>query len=232
SYTAEEKAKYGFARSEMYEANLAGTVNPYDRHVFLCYKSHAAWPSHVENSDSDLIPKLFASALQARKNDITPKTRLTICASGDDVNLADGDVLIFPERVIYRGLKDTDVDKFVEDVLVNGKTWGDRLPEELTGSYVFICAHSNRDLRCGVCGPILIEKFNEVIKAKDLRSQIRVTACSHIGGHKYAGNIIVFCENAQGKVVGNWYGYVTPDDVPELIEKQITKGEVVERIWR
>lgn len=28
------------------------------------------------------------------------------------------------------------------------------------------------------------------------------------------------------------YGYVTPDDVPELLDKHIGKGEIVERLWR
>ncbi|KAL3619105.1 hypothetical protein CASFOL_036675 [Castilleja foliolosa] len=78
------------------------------------------------------------------------------------------------------------------------------MQEELTGSYVFVCAHNNRDRRCGVCGPILIEKFKELIGSKDLQNQILVAACSHIGGHKYAGNVIIFSANPDGKVAGNW----------------------------
>ena len=65
--------KHGFRRPEMYSTNLAGTVDAYDRHVFLCYKSPEAWASRVENSESDPLPKLLASALKARKNDITVK---------------------------------------------------------------------------------------------------------------------------------------------------------------
>ncbi|KAL3636643.1 hypothetical protein CASFOL_018942 [Castilleja foliolosa] len=232
STSVEDNTKYGFERAEMFQSSLAGTVDPYDRHVFLCYKTHESWPSRVEDSDSDPLPKLLASALKARKNDIRVKTRLTICEGGDDVNLSDGDVLIFPEMTIYRGLKESDVDSFVEDVLVNGKPWESRVQEELTGSYVFVCAHNNRDRRCGVCGPILIEKFKELIGSKDLQNQILVAACSHIGGHKYAGNVIIFSANPDGKVAGNWYGYVTPSDVLELLEKQIGKGEVIDRIWR
>ena len=64
---------YGFRRSEMYQSNLAGTVDPYDRHVFLCYKSPEAWASRVEDSESDPLPKLLSSALKARKNDINVK---------------------------------------------------------------------------------------------------------------------------------------------------------------
>ncbi|KAL0461709.1 UNVERIFIED_CONTAM: Altered inheritance of mitochondria protein 32 [Sesamum latifolium] len=232
STAAEDNAKYGFERAEMYESNLAGTVDPYERHVFLCYNSHELWPSRVEDSDSDPLPKLLASALKARKNDISLKTRLTICERSDDVKLSDGDVLIFPEMVIYRGLKDSDVDSFVEDVLVNGKPWLSGVQEELTGSYVFVCAHNNRDRRCGVCGPVLIQKFKEEIESKDLKNQVFVTACSHVGGHKYAGNVIIFSAAPDGKIAGNWYGYVTPSDVLELLDKQIGEGEIIHRIWR
>ncbi|XP_075505389.1 altered inheritance of mitochondria protein 32-like [Primulina tabacum] len=228
----EETTKYGFERAEMYQKNLAGTVNPYERHLFLCYKSHESWPSHVENSESDPLPTLLASALKARKKDIQVQTRLTICEGGDDVKLSDGDVMIFPDMIVYRDLKDSDVDSFVDDVLVSGNPWVSGIPEELTGSYVFVCAHNNRDRRCGLCGPVLIEKFKEEIEYRNLKNQVFVTACSHVGGHKYAGNVITFSADPEGKIVGNWYGYVTPNDVVELLDQQIVKGQVIDRIWR
>ncbi|KAL1553359.1 altered inheritance of mitochondria protein 32-like [Salvia divinorum] len=228
----DDDAKYGFERSEMYQTNLAGTVDYFERHVFLCYKSHDSWPSKVEDSDSDPLPKNFASALKARRSDIKIKTRLTICEAAYDMNLSDGDVLIFPQMIVYRGLTESDFDNFVEDVLVSGKPWVSGVQEELNGSFVFVCAHNNRDRRCGVCGPPLIEKFKEEIASKNLSDPVFVAACSHIGGHKYAGNVIIFSADSDGKVAGNWYGYVTPSDVLELIDTQIGNGEVIERIWR
>ncbi|XP_048433578.1 disease resistance protein Roq1-like [Pyrus x bretschneideri] len=44
-------------------------------HVFLCYKTLEAWPWCIEGSESDPLPKFFASALKACKNDITAKVR-------------------------------------------------------------------------------------------------------------------------------------------------------------
>lgn len=72
-FNDEEIVKFGFKRSEMYSSNLAGTVDSYDRHVFLCYKSHESWPSRIEDSDADLLPKRLAAALKARKTDIKIK---------------------------------------------------------------------------------------------------------------------------------------------------------------
>ncbi|GAA0160067.1 hypothetical protein LIER_16705 [Lithospermum erythrorhizon] len=229
----EDDVKYGFKRGEMYESNINGTVDPpYARHVFLCYKSHQAWPPRLEASDADPLPKLFAQTLKARRNDIKIRTRFTVCEGGEDIGLLDGDVLLFPEMIKYSGLEETNVESFVDDVLVSGKQWDFGVPEELTGSYVFVCAHNLRDRRCGVCGPVLIEKFKEETVAKDLNDQVFVTACSHIGGHKYAGNLIIFSAGAEGKINGHWYGYVTPDDVTELLDEHIGKGKIIQRIWR
>lgn len=68
-----DDVKFGFQRSEMYKGTLAGTVDAYDRHVFLCYKDPESWAPRVEASDTDLLPKLLASAFKARKDDITVK---------------------------------------------------------------------------------------------------------------------------------------------------------------
>jgi len=87
-------------------------------------------------------------------------------------------------------------------------------------------------VRCGVCGPVLIEKLNEEIELRGLKDQISVTACSHVGGHKYAGNVIIYSPGPDEKIMGHWYGYVTPNDVPELLDQHIAKGEVIQRLWR
>ncbi|KAM1015270.1 hypothetical protein ACFX13_045844 [Malus domestica] len=54
--------------------------------------------------------------------------------------------------------------------------------------------------------------------------KVFVTACSHIGGHKYAGNLIIYSPGSDGSITGHWYGYVTPDNVPELLDQHIGKG--------
>ncbi|KAJ9564209.1 hypothetical protein OSB04_000175, partial [Centaurea solstitialis] len=223
----DDNVKFGFNRTEMYTEKLAGTAIAYDRHVILCYKTHETWPARVESSD---FPKLLAGALKARKNDIPVKTLLTICEGREGTELADGDVLLFPEMVKYRGLKEADIRSFVDEVVVNVKPWSSGVQETMTGSHVFVCAHNNRDRRCGVCGPILIKKFKEEAELRGLKN-VSVNACSHVGGHKYAGNLIIYSVQ-DGKVCGHWYGYVTPDDVPALLDQHIGKGEIIERIWR
>ncbi|XP_076885134.1 altered inheritance of mitochondria protein 32-like [Bidens hawaiensis] len=214
--------KFGFKRPDMYAEKLTGTAIAYDRHVILCYKTHELWPSRVESSDAHPLPKVLAGALKAHL--------LTICEGRDGTELSDGDVLLFPEMIKYRGLKEPDINSFVDEVIVNRKLWSAGVQETMMGTHVFVCAHSSRDKRCGFCGPILISKFKEEIELRGL-DKVSVTACSHVGGHKYAGNLII-CNVRDNKVCGHWYGYVTPSDVPELLDNHIGKGEIIDRIWR
>ncbi|KAL2335741.1 hypothetical protein Fmac_016954 [Flemingia macrophylla] len=232
SATALDGAKHGFSRPEMYRENLAGTVDAYDRHLFLCYKSRLAWPPRVEASDADPLPKRLAAVSKARKNDVAVKTKLTVCEAPEEAGFSDGDVLIFPDMIKYRGLEESNVEGFYDDVIVNGKEWSGGEQGVLRGSHIFVCAHGSRDVRCGVCGPVLMEKLNQEIQLRGLKDQISVLACSHVGGHKYAGNVIIFCPGPDGKIMGHWYGYVTPDDVPALLDQQIAKGEVIQKLWR
>lgn len=69
--SAEEDEKFGFSRPEMYKSNLAGTVDQYDRHVFVCFRGPESWLPRVE--ETDLLPKLFSSVVKSRKDDIAIK---------------------------------------------------------------------------------------------------------------------------------------------------------------
>lgn len=96
------------------------------------------------------------------------------------------------------------MDGFVDDVFVNGRPWASGVPEVLVGCHIFVCAHGSRDRRCGVCGPALIQKLNEEIELRGLKDQVFVSPCSHIGGHKYAGNLIIYSPDQEGKITGHW----------------------------
>ncbi|KAL5718147.1 hypothetical protein ACHQM5_011083 [Ranunculus cassubicifolius] len=221
----DEDFTVGFKRPEMNSESFPKPANPYDRHVFLAFDSALSWPKKVEAA-----PLSGALNKALKKADIGKKVKFTVI-EGD--GLSNGDVLIFPEMIKYRNLTAEDVEGFVEDVLVK-ETISQALgePEKLSGYYVFVCAHAERDKRCGVCGPVLIDEFKKEIAEKGLTEQVFVSACSDVGGQKYAGNVIIFGANSDEKVMGHWYGYVTPEDVPQLLDKHIGKGEIIGRLWR
>jgi len=212
---------------------LVGSVDLYERHVFLRHNQPADWPSKVEAADYDPLPSKLVNAIRSKKNELPKKTRLTIADGQDEPEKTNGDILLFPDMIKYKGLAESDVESFVDEVLVKGQKWALGEPEPLVGSHVFICGHGSRDKRCGVCGPPLRERFNQEITQRGLGEQVFVNYCSHIGGHKYAGNVIVFrCDGESGDVSGHWYGYVAPEDVPEILEKHIGLGQVIDRLWR
>jgi len=51
---------------------------------------------------------------------------------------------------------------------------------------------------------------------------------SHVGGHKYAGNCIIYTPSGSGV----WYGRVTPHDVESLVVNTIIKGLVLPPLLR
>ena len=116
---------------------------------------------------------------------------------------------------------------------------------------VLICGHGGRDDRCGKLGPVLKEEFEEKLQRQNINvlkgapdqeqqqkgvRSARVGTISHIGGHKWAGNVIVylppsFSDNPlAGK--GIWYGRVAPEHVEGIVAKTIIEGQVIKELFR
>ncbi|KAG4399950.1 hypothetical protein GLYMA_08G331532v4 [Glycine max] len=174
------------------------------RHVFLCYKNPAVWPPRIEAAEFDRLPRYLHAAINARKPHIKKETCLTICEGHDGTETSNGDVLIFPDMIRYRRLTHFDVETFVEEVLVKEGEWLPGNPESLKASYVFVCSHGSRDRRCGVFGPILVSRFREEIELHGLQGKVLISSCSHIGGNKYAGNVIIFGSSIKYQQRSHW----------------------------
>ena len=135
---------------------------------------------------------------------------------------------------------------------------------EVKDVLVLICGHGGRDGRCGVMGPVLREGFerqlpgegfevlkepvevsmgeeSKMIDRKEERKGVRVGLISHIGGHKFAGNVILYfppgLKGRDGKGhelagCGIWYGRVEPKHVEGILKETVGKGKVVEELFR
>lgn len=127
---------------------------------------------------------------------------------------------------------------------------------------ILICGHNSRDVRCGVLGPLLRAEFNAYIggptrlpaddesstevRFKGLQtvrsiSMFRVALASHIGGHAFAGNVIIYLPKkfqlANGKLSplagkGIWYGRVEPKHVWGIMEETVQQGRVIKELLR
>ncbi|TWU72103.1 hypothetical protein ED733_001308 [Metarhizium rileyi] len=131
---------------------------------------------------------------------------------------------------------------------------------------VLICGHGGRDARCGIMGPVLRDEFEEKLAQRDFdiatapvevnlamndtqrlggegsgKKVARVGLISHVGGHKFAGNVIVYVppgyEARGGRPhplagCGIWYGRVEPKHVEGLVDETVLKGNVVRDMFR
>ncbi|PYH97505.1 sucrase/ferredoxin-like family protein Fmi1 [Aspergillus ellipticus CBS 707.79] len=113
---------------------------------------------------------------------------------------------------------------------------------------VLICGHGGRDMRCGVMAPVLEKEFQRVLQSKGFASagsdvssvdspeHAHIGLISHVGGHKYAGNVIVYIP--PGMTVGGgdshplagkgiWYGRIEPRHVQGVVDETILGGKVI-----
>lgn len=113
---------------------------------------------------------------------------------------------------------------------------------------VLICGHGGRDLRCGIMAPVLEAEFARILAARgfttnlsggggsadavvDRENHAHIGLISHVGGHKYAGNVIVYIPPGMGANAlagkGIWYGRIEPRHVEGIVQETVLGGRVV-----
>lgn len=95
-------------------------------------------------------------------------------------------------------------------------------------TFVFVCSHRNRDDRCGYCGPMLVDLLRKAVAdtmASERRELVHVLPCSHIGGHVYAGNVLVYSQKG-----GVCFGCFCPSDISALVASIDLRGGVPEQL--
>jgi (2Fe-2S) ferredoxin len=145
----------------------------------------------------------------------------------------------------------------------------------LTRPTILICSHNSRDTRCGVMGPLLQSEFVRQLQrleylpateypvdtsSQDIQTgpgqpepesgKVNVGLISHVGGHKWAGNAIIYIPPTWAKDgnlrtlkeqkanpsplagCGIWYGRVEPKHVEGIIKETILGGTVIKELFR
>lgn len=84
-------------------------------------------------------------------------------------------------------------------------------PQPVSGLLYATCTHARHDMCCAKFGlPVACAIRDEVGE--------RAWDCSHVGGDRFAGNVVVFPH-------GLYYGHVSPEEVPDLIRTS-ERGDV------
>lgn len=67
-------ATHGFTRPEMIKKKpLVGSVDLYERHIFLRHNQPESWPSKVEAPGYDPLPSKLVNAIRSKKNELPKK---------------------------------------------------------------------------------------------------------------------------------------------------------------
>mmetsp|Transcript_1414 Transcript_1414/g.2934 ORF Transcript_1414/g.2934 Transcript_1414/m.2934 type:complete len:311 (-) Transcript_1414:283-1215(-) len=220
--------RVGFQRKEMFSEPLAGTVELYDIHVFLITgdgEQPDQWAPKLEKVEGPLAT--FKSAIKAVEDKIKGAVKITLCCPASDKD-KEGDLLIYPQALRYRaGNFDAATCKALVDAAILNIN-AESIPcLPIKGTNVFVCCHAKRDARCGVCGPKLVSAF-KMAAAQLGAAAVSVRASSHVGGHKYAGVLVLFTSKGEGF----WYGYASPSDASQILESHINNSKVISRLWR
>jgi hypothetical protein len=207
------------------------SVSHIDRHIIVCDTSQ--WASKIEK-EIGTFPSLLYNAIALAQTEAQSSLEIKVTACDQPNELPDQvEVLVYPERIRFfiTPTNEEEVSSFARMIVSPSLP----VPGDLCLSFrcseipwkqlVLVCTHGSRDKRCGRAGPLVIAELLAELKKRGIAEQdLAVRGSSHIGGHKFAGTLIVY-------PAGQWYGYVTPKVVPELVSC-IERGEVLNRCFR
>jgi hypothetical protein len=190
------------------------------------------WEAKIENSKdittsgnlaAELIRKVKETVLKMNNN-----MNITItCSSEPSTLVGYSDIVVYPEELVFK-VSPKNLSRFIE-IITNNKRMDtnghiDSLDKQIFKiiktpwkHLITVCSHTKRDKRCGKIGPQVIDAIQEALALKIRESKnhsdndndnsgidciTKVIDTSHIGGHKYAGTLIIYPQS-------DWYGLVT-----------------------
>lgn len=97
---------------------------------------------------------------------------------------------------------------------------------------ILLCSHRRRDARCGITAPIIKRELERHLRplglyrdANDERpGGVGIYFVSHVGGHKYAANVLVYRKQAQQMI---WLARVRPEHCEGIVRYTVMQGKVV-----
>merc|ERR1719163_1438067 len=198
----------------------AGTVELYHQHI-LVFTVEEEWPAVLENrTDGIPICRTIVETLKRREREgLNNGCKYKVGAikgQYQELSKTPGgakegvyDVVLFPCALRFQITAD-DVEELVESSMAFSTPFSNFAPppdgrlvgEPLEGEkHLLVCVHGTRDPRCGEIGPQLISSLQESLAAlgdSEHVEDVRVHAVSHVGGHKFAANLVVYPQ-------GDWY---------------------------
>ncbi|KAI9312341.1 Sucrase/ferredoxin-like-domain-containing protein [Dichotomocladium elegans] len=218
---------------------LLGSMKPYGRHIMIG-TGQSDWASHIEDEKGTLAAKLHSIIKEQFKEDwrniVTNTSLLTLYSTKEKGH----DVIILPDNIMVSDVTPDNAQAFFDEFVNQPLPDSADMPMKESKtmkvraspytSMVLICSHKKRDKRCGIVAPILSAEFEHVLREKDMsEDDVGIFMVSHIGGHKFAGNVICYINEGR---TGIWYGRVNTCHCKSIIEDTICKGKVIKELYR
>ncbi|KAL9657791.1 hypothetical protein ABK040_013129 [Willaertia magna] len=233
--------EFGFEREDFKHPTdkLVGRISQHSSHLLYLTKVKATeWDVDPEETQFSFL-KSFNPILKKRK------VKLSIAEAFDDEELEGNTFILLPEMIKLKNIKDEkELDQILEKVQSSNNNsvnnYGFENIQSHLCSTILICCHHQRDARCGYCGPKLYEGFRDYCIKNQIPMVIR--RVNHLGGHKYAGNIIVVYQNKRmnkNPWFIDWYGYVSNNDIDRVMKSHFEWSKntnptyrVIKELWR
>lgn len=223
--------------------SMVDSVKSYQRHIVICIgQSYEKWAEKIDKSNpyvssiSQYIKQLNLS-YDVRVTVTDQSTDINDTAySVTDMN-SKADIMLYPEMIKFHACSIDDIKYIIDECIVSEKSHTyiknkfsntdnntniqpyvqlrdgiQYTPIDTTD--VLVCAHKLRDKRCGIMGGTLIKSLHDTATQHNVSDKIRVLSTSHVGGHKYAANVIIYPH-------GEWLGRITPCQSDSIIQAYI-----------
>ncbi|KAJ2639972.1 hypothetical protein GGF44_002626 [Coemansia sp. RSA 1694] len=185
-----------------------GTVAAHRHHLVVCNSKPDEWPARVEGLSETISALSRGSARLPNRAMVTLSDFAPLPKCGRTSTLDRIDVAVFPMGLVAKDLDQSGVEALLS-LLARPSlptSWSptSELPfdhswlELSHNRHIFVCTHGARDPLCGTHGGQLLKELRQVIGARNLQKHMAAWATSHVGGHKFAANVIVYPR-------GDWY---------------------------
>lgn len=203
------------------ESPLAGSVKPYGRHILIS-TGRTNWIHSIDEEEGSVAQGIFKGLYDPKlggpvKNKREGYERVVLSNTSfapRRIGSGKTEVVIMPEWKLVTNVTNDSAGEFVKHHIDGLPLEAEEKEKRMMGeilpfhSVVLICSHGKRDKRCGVTSKYLLKAFESGLRRRniyrsfdDQRSESEgglpgggtaLGCLSHIGGHKFAGNVIIY----------------------------------------
>ena len=143
------------------------------------------------------------------KSNSSPVNKITIrLLSKPGLETTSVSLFLYPQAKKISGLNPEQIPEVLERWLGSPENPGPGW-EPLETEQIFVCTHGKHDLCCAKFGQTVYQRLRE--EASDKKLELDVWEASHLGGHRFAPNLMLFPG-------GHSHGHLQEDMVPAFLD--------------